>query len=98
MQYPCFKRINAYGIKDFKMGDTFHYLHDLFRQLGLNSSSEAIDQSIENHSPLESSILLAEANFWTINQRDFLKEELLKDADWVESIDLLNIELRKSFH
>jgi hypothetical protein len=80
------------------MGDTFHYLHDLFRQLGLNSSSEGIDQFIENHSPLESSILLAEASVWTINQSDFLKEELLKDADWVESIDLLNIELRKSFH
>ncbi len=77
------------------METTFHPLKSLFEQLGLPADSDAIDQFIAMHAPLHPSILLAEASFWETSQKNFLRDELLKDADWTEIIDLLNAQLRE---
>jgi hypothetical protein len=73
----------------------FHPLKELFKQLGLPSSCKSIDEFIAKHAPLNQSILLDEADFWNFNQRNFLHDELLNDADWAEAIDLLNSQLRQ---
>lgn len=76
------------------METSFHSLNDLFDQLGLASSPESIDQFIKKYSPLNSTVVLEDANFWNPYQRQFLRDELQKDADWAEPIDLLNSQLR----
>ncbi|MES2586847.1 MAG: DUF2789 family protein [Pseudomonadota bacterium] len=77
------------------MNSTFHPLAELFEQLGLPSDHISIEAFLRTHSPLKASIVLAEADFWSQDQRDFLNEELLRDADWAEAIDLLNSQLRQ---
>jgi hypothetical protein len=37
---------------------------------------------------------LADAPFWDKAQADFLRQQLLADADWVEVVDQLNLLLR----
>lgn len=76
------------------MDSNFHPLQDLFEQLGLPSNCKSIEQFLKAHGPLDASIVLSDANFWTQTQREFLRDELLKDADWAEAIDLLNSQLR----
>lgn len=77
------------------MESTTHSLPSLFKQLGLADDALSIDQFITSHSPLKSDIALAEALFWTASQRDFLRDEILEDADWAEVIDQLSLALRK---
>ncbi len=77
------------------MDTTFHSLKELFKQLGLPSSCKSIDEFIAKHAPLNQSTILEEAEFWNQNQRNFLHDELLNDADWAEAIDLLNSLLRQ---
>lgn len=67
-----------------------HHLSNLFDQLGLDSEPNAIEVFIKKHSPLASDVQLADAKFWTDSQASFLREEILKDADWAEVIDQLN--------
>lgn len=71
-----------------------HPLKELFEQLGLASDVSRINLFIRKHSPLANNIPLAEAPFWNKSQSTFLKEEFYKNADWSETIDLLNILLR----
>lgn len=78
------------------MDASFHPLKDLFKQLGLPSECNSIGRFISMHAPLDPGLVLEEASFWTAGQRDFLRDELLKDADWAESIDLLNSLLREA--
>lgn len=75
------------------MEASLHTLNNLFAQLGLPSSDEEIEQFIQMHSHLASYITLADAPYWTPAQATFLKEEILKDADWAEVIDQLNARL-----
>lgn len=77
------------------METAFHPLKSLFEQLGLPADGDAIDQFIQVHAPLDPSIVLAEASFWEPSQKNFLRDEILKDADWAEVIDLLNAQLRE---
>lgn len=76
------------------MDANFHPLKELFQQLGLPSSCKSIEHFLKMHGPLDSSITLSEASFWTQSQRHFLNDELLNDADWAEAIDLLDSQLR----
>lgn len=76
------------------MDTNFHPLKELFQQLGLPSNCRSIEQFLKTHGPLDSSVTLPDADFWNQNQRNFLRDELLNDADWAESIDLLNSQLR----
>lgn len=75
------------------MESSIHTLNNLFAQLGLPSEDSQIDDFINTHRPLASSLSLSEAPFWTPTQATFLYEEIMKDADWAEVIDQLNARL-----
>ncbi|MGQ2966359.1 DUF2789 domain-containing protein [Methylophilus sp.] len=77
------------------MEATLHTLNNLFAQLGLPSSDAEIDTFIQTHNHLAGYISLADATYWTPAQAAFLREEILKDADWAEVIDQLNARLHK---
>ena len=73
----------------------FHPLSELFEQLGLDASEEAIEAFIERHHPLPSEVALTDAPFWSENQQRFLRESLAEDADWAEAVDHLDARLRE---
>lgn len=74
------------------LGEPDYTINDLFAQLGLESSDEAIEKFIETHQ-LDKDEELIDADFWNDKQRMFLKEEWKLDAVWVEVIDELNVRL-----
>lgn len=74
------------------LGEPEYSMNELFAQLGLDSSDEAIEQFIEKNK-LAKEEELTDAHIWNDNQRAFLKEEWFKDAAWVETIDELNVRL-----
>ena len=71
-----------------------HTMSNLFAQLGLPVEEGAIESFIASHRPLENDIPLYRAPFWSNAQREFLKEEIIEDADWSSVIDELNGRLR----
>lgn len=77
------------------LGEPDYSINDLFAQLGLDSSDEAIDQFVEKNQ-LAKDEKLIESGIWNDNQRMFLQEEWNKDAAWVEVIDDLNVRLHPS--
>jgi hypothetical protein len=74
------------------LGEPEYSMNELFAQLGLDSSDEAIDKFIADNQ-LSSEEKLIEADVWTDSQRMFLQEEWQKDAAWVEVIDDLNVRM-----
>jgi hypothetical protein len=72
-----------------------HNLPSLFKQLGLPDEPTSIDQFITTHSPLKPELHLADAFFWSKSQAEFLRDEILDDADWAEVVDQLDVLLRK---
>lgn len=74
------------------LGEPNYKINDLFAQLGLDSSDEAIDDFIAKNQ-LAKDEKLTESTIWNDNQRLFLQEEWKKDAVWVEIIDELNVRL-----
>ena len=74
------------------LGEPEYNMNELFAQLGLDSSDEAIDIFVENNK-LAKEEKLIEAAVWNDNQRAFLQEEWNKDAAWVEVIDDLNVRM-----
>jgi len=72
-----------------------HSLPSLFKQLGLPDDPVSIDRFIATHSPLKPELHLADAFFWSKSQADFLRSEILDDADWAEVVDQLDVLLRK---
>ncbi len=77
------------------MENPIHSLPSLFKQLGLSDDPVDIEKFIATHSPLKPELHLAEAFFWTKSQSQFLRDEILEDADWAEVVDQLNVLLRK---
>lgn len=75
------------------MEASLHTLNHLFAQIGLPASDAEIDSFIHKHRHLAGYISLADAPYWTPAQATFLREEILKDADWAEVIDQLNARL-----
>jgi hypothetical protein len=75
------------------MESSIHTINNLFAQLGLPSDDMAIENFIKTHSQLPTNLSLSEAPFWTTAQATFLCEEIMKDADWAEVIDQLNVRL-----
>lgn len=71
-----------------------HSFSELFAQLGLPADNAQIRQFLQSHTPLAADITLPAAPFWTAAQAAFLREEILKDADWAVVIDHLNTSLR----
>ncbi|MBO1516988.1 DUF2789 domain-containing protein [Psychrobacter celer] len=74
------------------LGEPEYNMNELFAQLGLDSSDEAINQFIEKNK-LAKDEKLVDSDIWTDNQRMFLQEEWKKDAAWVETIDELNVRM-----
>jgi len=72
-----------------------HTLATLFEQLGLPSSESAINEFIDQHSPLDPQLALQEASFWNPGQRSFLIEALDEDSDWTEMVEHLDAFLRR---
>jgi Protein of unknown function (DUF2789) len=69
-------------------------LADLFAQLGLPGDEPSIRQFCATHI-LDDEIRLADANFWSGPQAQFLRDGWKNDSDWVMVIDQLNACLRK---
>jgi len=69
-----------------------HDLSTLFDQLGLPSDGNAIDDFIVAH-PLAPEIKLVEADFWSDQQKDLLREWLLADGEEAVLVDQLNVRL-----
>lgn len=67
-------------------------LATLFDQLGLPSEAADIDDFIGKH-PLPSETKLVDAEFWSKQQSDLLKEWLLADGDEAIVVDELNVRL-----
>jgi len=67
---------------------------DLFDQLGLPSDENSIRQFCDKHH-MEDTGALPDADFWTPQQAQFLRECWHNDSDWVMLIDQLNTSLRK---
>jgi len=66
----------------------------LFSQLGLRSTPQDIDAFIASNRPLSTQVLLADADFWTASQADFLRSEVAEDTAWSVVIERLNATLR----
>lgn len=66
---------------------------DLFVQLGLNSSDEAIEAFVAKHKGMNKSRHIEEAPFWDESQAEFLRQALQDDAEWAPIIDELNVQL-----
>ena len=71
------------------MDDSTPRMKNLFLQLGLDESDEAIAAFIESHQ-LHADVKLTEAPFWSTAQRQFLAEQFKADAMWVTVVDQLN--------
>ncbi|WP_426357726.1 DUF2789 family protein [Pseudocolwellia sp. HL-MZ19] len=69
-------------------------LHNLFEQLGLASTKEAMETFITNHAPLDSDVALSQAEFWTPYQSAFIKKSKDDDSNWAEIVAQLDILLR----
>ena len=67
-------------------------LKTLFDQLGLPSENGAIDDFIEAH-PLDANTKLIDAEFWTAQQAQLLKEWLRADGEEAVMVDELNVRL-----
>ena len=72
------------------LGEPEYNMNELFAQLGLDSSDEAVNDYIEKNQLAKEKLI--DADVWSDNQRMFLQEEWKKDAAWVEVIDDLNVE------
>ncbi len=71
-----------------------HTMHNLFEQLGLPSTDQAVDQFIRTHRLFSQDIRLDQATFWTDTQAQFLREAFADDSDWCEVVDELDSRLR----
>jgi len=72
-----------------------HTLATLFEQLGLPATEAAINEFIDQHSPLDPELTLESASFWNPGQRSFLIEALAEDSDWTEMVEHLDAFLRR---
>lgn len=77
------------------MEEQSHSIKSLFDQLGLESTDQAIEVFIKQHT-LPSQQRLDEAGFWNEHQSAFLKESIESDADWAVVADTLSALLRQS--
>ncbi|MDX2503224.1 MAG: DUF2789 domain-containing protein [Gammaproteobacteria bacterium] len=73
---------------------SFHSFSELFKQLGLGSNNQEIEDFLREHAPLPIGVLLSDAPFWSPAQAAFLREAREADSDWSEVVDALNVALR----
>ena len=68
------------------MDTTETSMTNLFLQLGLPAGKEEIAAFIGNHQ-LPEDVRIAEAPYWNDGQCQFLREQLVEDADWAIVVD-----------
>ncbi|RKG36831.1 DUF2789 family protein [Acinetobacter rongchengensis] len=61
----------------------------LFEQLGLGSDQTSIDNFVASHQ-LPKDVMMHQADFWSLSQREFLSSHWQKDDEWAIVIDTLN--------
>ncbi|PVZ79307.1 DUF2789 domain-containing protein [Serratia sp. S1B] len=76
------------------MSQTRPRMTNLFAQLGLDSSAEAIQNFIETHQ-LPANTHIMDAEFWSAAQRQFLSEKVASDGEWAITVDQLNESLHE---
>ena len=74
------------------LGEPEYSMNDLFAQLGLDSSDDAIERFIADNQ-LAKDEKLVDSNVWDDKQRMFLQEEWRQDAVWAQTIDELNVRM-----
>ncbi|GAA5136374.1 DUF2789 domain-containing protein [Thalassotalea piscium] len=72
------------------LAESEYTMNNLFAQLGLDCSDEAIKEFIEINK-LPKGVSLKEAEIWNESQRGFLQEEWTKNSMWTQVIDDLNL-------
>lgn len=77
------------------MDSHLHAMSELFAQLGLPASPEAIQAFIETNRARAAHVALPDAPFWTAAQAEFLRDQVQNDADWSGVIDRLDAALRR---
>ena len=70
-----------------------HTINDLFKQLGLDSSDEAIEAFVAKHKPIDAAGV-TKASIWSESQQAFLADAHQNDAAWAVAIDDLNARLK----
>lgn len=73
---------------------TIPRMSNLFLQLGLDDSDEAIAKFIGQHQ-LAADVDIVDAPFWTEAQRQFIAEKLEIDGAWTTVVDQLNESLHE---
>jgi Protein of unknown function (DUF2789) len=76
------------------MDTSKHTIQTLFEQLGLPADGDDIEAFVDSHRPLESSVKLHNAPFWSDAQAALLKQAIDDDAEWAEVVDELDALLR----
>ena len=71
------------------MDTTESNMTNLFLQLGLPAEKAEIAAFIRDHQ-LAEDVRVSEAPFWNDGQRQFLREQLVVDADWAIIVDELS--------
>ena len=69
-------------------------MSNLFLQLGLDASDQAIADFIKRHQ-LSADVSITDAPYWNEAQRQFLAEQLKADAAWTIVVDQLNESLHE---
>lgn len=72
------------------LAESEYAMNNLFAQLGLDSSDDAINEFIEKNQ-LAAGESLKESKIWNDSQRTFLQEEWDKNSMWTQVIDDLNL-------
>ncbi|QLG87248.1 DUF2789 domain-containing protein [Chitinibacter bivalviorum] len=76
------------------MENPVHSMANLFSQLGLASSNDAMTLFVRLHT-LSPTIELEKAPFWSPSQIAFLLEARADDSDWSELVDQLDVMLHQ---
>lgn len=71
------------------MDTTESNMTNLFLQLGLPAEKDEIAAFIRNHQ-LPEDVRISEAGYWNEGQAQFLREQLVVDADWAIIVDELS--------
>lgn len=76
------------------MENATHTFSELFDQLGLPSDEDSMRDFCASHR-IDEEVRLPDAEFWTPQQAQFLRESWRHDSDWAIVIDQLNSSLCK---
>ena len=75
------------------MDTSTHSLNNLFAQMGLANTDDAIAAYARLHR-LRSDVLLLRAECWTPSQAQFIRDAMREDSDWSAAVDQLNSLMR----